>query len=220
MLMVHGDNKGCVLPPLVAQEQIVIVPVIFKKQKEETLKYIDQIYNSIKGNFRVKYDASKHNPGWKYNYWELRGVPLRLEIGPKDMENNTVMIYRRDTDSKETYDVSTIDLNTLLGELLVTVQTDMFNSAQARLMNNIHWCSSVETMNNYIKNKKIIYTYWCGKESCEETVKNKTGAKSLCIPDDDLLDQGINIDNKETVNTICIVCKEESNIKCLFGKSF
>ena len=220
MLMVHGDNKGCVLPPLVAQEQIVIVPVIFKKQKEETLKYIDQIYNSIKSNFRVKYDVSKHNPGWKYNYWELRGVPLRLEIGPKDMENNTVMIYRRDTDSKETYDVNTTDLNTLLGELLVTVQTDMFNSAQARLMNNIHWCSSVETMDNHIKNKKIIYTYWCGKESCEETVKNKTGAKSLCIPDDDLLDQGINIDNKETVNTICIVCKEESNIKCLFGKSF
>ena len=218
MLMVHGDDKGFVLPPAVAQDQIVIVPVIFKKYKEETLEYIKKIYNDIKGNFRVKYDVSKHNPGWKYNYWELRGVPVRLEIGPKDMENNTIVIYRRDTNSKETYNAN--ELITVLDNLLKTIQEDMLYSSQLKFFDNVHWCLDLDMMKNHIENKKIIYTMWCGKESCEKTIKDNTGAKSLCIPDDNLLEQNINIDDKNDLSTKCISCKEESVIKCLFGKSF
>lgn len=219
MLMIHGDDKGAILPPMIAPHQIVIIPVIFKRHKQETLEYIDRVYNKLKSSFRIKYDTSKHNPGWKYNYWELRGVPIRVEIGPKEMNGNTVIVHRRDTDQRSEYTLD--DITTQLNTLLNIIQHDMLFKATSKLLNNIYWCSELNEMNDHITNKKIVYVPWCEKSECEETIKNVTTAKSLCIPDDDLLKQKIHISNTiDTLDTRCIVCKTNLTIKCLFGKSF
>lgn len=100
MLMTHGDDKGAILPPKVASVQIVIIPIIKKGMEEKIINKCKEIYEQLKDHFRVKLDLGNHKPGWKYNYWELRGVPLRIEIGPKDLEHDTITFCKRNTSQK------------------------------------------------------------------------------------------------------------------------
>ena len=205
MIMTH---KG-IIPPFVAPIQIVVIPVIFKKKKEETMEYAKKVYSSLKSIFRVEIDLRQKNPGWKYNYWETRGVPLRIEVGPKDMENNAMMLCRRDRFKEKisvAFDKSLMDT---VDEMLKTIQNELYLAAEKKLFDSIIETEFVEEVVNNLENKKVTCSSFCESDECEDELK-KFGARSLCIPDQKLYD----------CSGKCIVCNKETDLVCLFGKTF
>src|SRR5207248_5134264 len=129
IIMVHGDNAGLILPPRLAPYQVVIVP-IWRKDAEKAivLETVERIEKMLKGKVRVKVDLSENTPGWKFNEWELRGVPVRMEIGPRDVQNNSVMLVRRDNRTKESVAIGALE--TRLPGLLEEVQQALFLRAK------------------------------------------------------------------------------------------
>ena len=137
MLMTHGDDKGPIFPPPVSPIQIVIIPIFFKKNKEVVLEYIDEVFNMIKDKFRVHVDMSNHKPGWKQNYWERMGAPLRLEIGPMDADKRTVRAVNRYNSQKEDLTVDEYLITYLDSILNIQISEALFDNAQASLDNAI-----------------------------------------------------------------------------------
>lgn len=179
--MVHGDNRGLVLPPRVAPTQVVIIPIA--QNKEGVLDKAYEIKKELEAKgIRVTLDDdTNYSPGWKFNQYEMKGVPLRLEIGPRDIENNVAMIARRDTLSKDSYSLDNI--GDTVKNLLDTVHTDMLERARA------HRDSKTFTFKDYEEFKrKMIETpgfakgMWCGEEECEAKIKEDTGVTIRCIP--------------------------------------
>lgn len=205
MIMAH---KG-IIPPTVAPIQIVLIPVIFKKGKEEVMKYAEEVYNSISSNFRIEIDLRQKNPGWKYNYWETKGVPLRIEVGPKDMENNGMQLCRRDRFKEKIFVSNDDSLIVTLDNMLKTIQQDLYKVSEEKLLNSIIKTQNLLQIETNIKNKKISYCSFCESKDCEDHLQ-ELGVKSLCIPDINLYKTSGN----------CIVCDKKTNIDCLFGKTF
>ena len=181
IIMVHGDNRGLVLPPRVAPTQVVIIPI--SQNKEGVLDKAYEIKKELEAKgIRVTLDDdTNYSPGWKFNQYEMKGVPLRLEIGPRDIENNVAMIARRDTLSKDSYSLDNI--GDTVKNLLDTVHTDMLERARA------HRDSKTFTFKDYEEFKrKMIETpgfakgMWCGEEECEAKIKEDTGVTIRCIP--------------------------------------
>lgn len=212
VIMTHGDDSGLVLPPAVAPVQVVIVPVA--QYKEGVLEKARGIYEKLKaGGIRVKLDDSDNSPGWKYAEYEMKGVPLRIEIGPKDIENNQCVIALRCTGEK-----SFVSLENMYETLYAAVQEHlektipdaMYEKALNNLKNRTYRCASIDEMNAALENGDgFIEAMWCGDEACEDRVKELTGAGSRCIPFE-----------QHEIGDKCVCCGKEAKHMVLWGKAY
>ena len=180
LIMVHGDNRGLKLPPKLAPVQVIIVPVAM--HKEGVLDAADEVMQALKqSGIRVKMDTRDQSPGWKFNEWEMRGVPIRLEIGPKDIENKQVVLVRRDTHEKLATPIQ--GLSQRIAELLSDIHANMLTQAlqhrDAHIFNATDKAGVLEAVD---ANKGFAYTPWCGLRSCEEELKAQHGISSRCMP--------------------------------------
>jgi len=210
MIMIHGDNKGLILPPKIAPTQLVIVP-IFKKQEraiviEESKKLFVELENL---DFRVILDdREEYTAGWKFNDWEVKGVPLRINIGIRDINNNNLEIVRRDTGEKIL--IKRVDCIKSVHFYLDQIQKSLFEKAKNIQDNNIIKISNYEEMKKILNEKGgFILADWCEKEECENSIKNETGADIRLIP----LEKYAS-DNK------CIYCNENSKQTVIFAKAY
>ena len=182
LIMTHGDNNGLVLPPKVAPIQVIVVPVA--QQKEGVLDKAYELLDRLKAaGIRARIDASSNSMGWKCAQWEMKGVPVRLEIGPRDIENNVCMAVRRDNGEKVT--VGLEELESMIPQVLDQVQQGLFDKAKENLDSHIFTASSVEEAKALQEEHGgFIKTMWCGDLACEEKMKEEAGMSSRCIPFD------------------------------------
>ena len=209
LVMVHGDERGLKLPPKVAPVQVIIVPIMFDKTKKEVLEKAESIRTIFKKDFRVEIDTRDgYTPGWKFNEWEMRGVPLRLEIGPKDMAQGRVMLARRDTGEKVA--VKEENLVETVKELLDSIQENLFIRAKKFLEENIREISNYNEFKKIIeKQRGLVKTYWCGSKDCEDKIKEETKASIRCIPFE-----------QEEASGKCIYCGKESSTLVYFARAY
>ena len=171
IIMVHGDDNGLVLPPKVAPIQVVIVPIAM--HKEGVLDKANELKTKLEDTFRVKLDDSDNSPGWKFSQYEMKGVPLRLEIGPKDIEQNQCVLVRRD--NREKIVVSLDDLMTEIPKALQAVHDGLYNRALENLKEKTHTAHNYEEFLDIAKNKPgFIKAMWCGDSACEDKINEET----------------------------------------------
>jgi len=212
LIMSHGDDSGLRLPPNVAPIQVVIVPISVGNWKEEVLPVAKDIENQLlKLGVRVKIDdREEFTPGWKFSEWEMRGVPLRIEIGPRDIKNEQVIAVRRDTLEKE--QIAFKALGKFIPLVLKEIQKSLFESALKFQTENTH---DVQTFDEFKKimdsQRGFIKALWCGESQCEKKIKDETMATIRIVLSDD------SHDKKEGV---CVHCGKESNKRVLFAKSY
>jgi prolyl-tRNA synthetase len=182
LIMTHGDDSGLILPPRVAPIQVVIVPVLFGKDDDKVLAKARELRDRLGSQVRVHLDdRAEYTPGWKYNEWEMRGVPLRLEIGPKDLTKNQVVLVPRDGSGKQFTPESGLAERVL--SLLAEIQTNLFEQARQFLNSRISDAASQEEFGQKLTEKPgFIRIHWCGDRKCEDEVRDKTGTTPRCIP--------------------------------------
>ena len=207
IIMVHGDDSGLVLPPRIAPVQTMIVPIMQKK--EGVLDKAEEIRKRLASSYKVKVDDSDKSPGWKFSEQEVRGIPTRIEIGPKDIENGQVVVVRRDT--REKIVVSLDELTTKLAEVLETMQNDMFERAKAFLDSHINEATTMDEMNEkFNENLGFIKAMWCGDEACEDEIKAQTGGvTSRCIPMEE-----------EHLSDVCVCCGKPAKHMVYWGRAY
>ncbi len=207
MIIMHSDDKGLVLPPKIAPTQAVIIPILFDKTKKKVLKEAEKVQKQLQSiGISVHVDArEQYSPGWKFNQWEMKGIPLRIEIGPRDLENKQVMVARRDTSDKKA--IKLADLGKKIPKLLDTIQKDLFTKAKKHLNESIIETKTLKDAGKAIKKNKIAFAPWCGEKDCEESFKDKTGAQSLNSP------------GKKASGT-CFACKHKAKTWFYFAKSY
>ena len=204
VIMVHGDERGIKLPPMVAPIQTVIVPI--QQQKSGVLDKAYQINDMLKNSgIRTYVDDSYNSPGWKFNEYEMKGVPLRLEIGPRDIENNVVTLVRRDTHEK--IQVSMNNLSQTVTDILQNIQKSMLNKAQEFVKSSSFDAKTMEELVKIVDNKKIAVAYHCGDETCEQIIKDETGIQTRVIIEED-------------TNHTCIKCGKKSAHKIYFARQY
>lgn len=178
IIMVHGDDSGLVLPPMIAPVQVVIVPI--QQKKEGVLDKAFEIKEALSG-FRVKVDDSDKSPGWKFSESEMRGIPVRVEIGPKDMAQNQAVLVRRDTREKQIVPLDRIQEK--IGELLVQIQREMLERAREHRDAHTYTAEDFDVFKRTVEEKPgFVKTMWCGCRECEDKIKELTGATSRCMP--------------------------------------
>jgi prolyl-tRNA synthetase len=209
LVMVHGDERGLKLPPKVAPVQVIIVPIMFDKTKKEVLEKAESIRAILKKDFRVEIDTRDgYTPGWKFNEWEMKGVPLRLEIGPKDMAQGQVMLARRDIGEKIA--VKEEKLVETVKELLDNIQENLFTRAKKFLEENIRETPDYNEFKKIIeKQRGLVKTYWCGSKDCEDKIKEETKASIRCIPFE-----------QEEASGKCIYCGKKSSTLVYFARAY
>ncbi|MBT3337892.1 MAG: proline--tRNA ligase [Anaerolineae bacterium] len=212
LIMVHGDDQGLKMPPKIAPIQVVIVPIFRKDhEKEMVMPVVDKVFAELKeAGVRVKVDDREQtSPGFKFNDWEMRGVPLRLEIGPKDVEKGSVAMARRDIPGRDgkTF-VSQEGLLATVQEMLDTIQTSMFEAAKKFRDDNIHDPADYEALKEVVQ-KGWAFSWWCESAECEAKVKEDTKATTRVIPLDQPEDEGN-----------CIVCGSKAATKVYFAKAY
>jgi prolyl-tRNA synthetase len=208
VIMAHGDDRGLKLPPNIAPTQIIIVPIL-GKQSEKVLDKAHEIFSQLKEEFRVELDArNEYTPGWKFNEWEMKGVPVRIEIGPKDLEKNQVVLVRRDTGEKAF--VPMMDLQQKIKSLLKDIQINMYNQAKQFMSDHTTEVSNFEEFKTVLEQKRgFIRAHWCESGNCEKRIKEQTGATLRCLP----LDQ----DHKEGK---CVICGNKAEKIAIFARSY
>jgi prolyl-tRNA synthetase len=214
VVMVHGDNKGLMLPPEIAPIQVVIVPIFREKNKAVILSKIDKISKIVElSGIRVYVDKrEEYTAGWKYNEWEVKGVPIRINIGPRDIKNNTAEVVRRDTGEKKFLRIN--DLRFEIEHLLKEIQVNLLNSAKKKLSDNIRDSEDLESLEVILDTYGgFVSSYWCGSSNCEEKVKDKTGADIRVIPFE-------SEQRNRLVNKKCIVCSCDAEKRVLFGRAY
>jgi prolyl-tRNA synthetase len=208
-IMMHSDDKGLILPPNAAPIQAVIVPIMFDNTKDELLKKCEEIKKSLKG-IRVELDSrDEYTPGYKYHEWEMKGAPIRIEFGPKDMEKGHAVLVRRDTGSKEFAKLE--DLAHKIKETLLDIHEKLYIKAEKLMEENIKDADTWKEFINIIEDKKIAKAAFCNGKKCEEELKDKSGgAKSINIPFNSHVHKG----------QTCIHCGKEAMMIALFAKSY
>ena len=207
VIMAHGDNRGLKLPPKVAPIQVMIIPIAM--HKEGVLVKAEELKNRLSKKFRVELDSRDNvTPGFKFNDVELKGIPLRIEIGPRDIENGECIIVRRDTLEKET--VKLEELETRLEELMQDVQNNMYEMCKKRLEEKTQVALNMEEFETKInENQGYIKAMWCGSIECEDKIKEITGAHSRCIPE-----------VQEKLSDKCVCCGKEANYLVFWGRQY
>ncbi|MBM2809610.1 MAG: prolyl-tRNA synthetase [Chloroflexi bacterium] len=209
IIMMHGDDSGLMMPPRVAPFQVVIVP-IFRNDDERSRVYeaVQAITRDLTGAVRIHTDWSDNKPGWKYNEWEMRGAPLRLEVGPRDVDQGQAVAVRRDSRAKESIPIA--GLGQRLPEILDEVHRSMLDRARAFRDAHTWTVSSVDEIAEQMeKERGFFWAPWCGSPMCEGAVKAKTGATLRCIPFEGGDDKGL-----------CLVCKATADQTAIFGRSY
>lgn len=206
-VMLHSDDKGLVLPPNIAPIQIVIVPIFFK-DKNKVLKEAEKIKQLLKDYPVEVDDRDEYTPGWKYNEWEMKGVPLRIEIGPKDVEKKQVVLARRDTGKKEAVKIN--QLNKTIKKTLDDFQNNLLKKAQKLLKDSIIAVKNFKELENAVNNKKMAKALFCGEIECEDWIKDKTkGATSRCVPF-----------KQEKVSGKCVYCGKKASYWVYFARNY
>ena len=207
IIMVHGDDSGLVLPPKIAPTQLMIIPIA--QHKEGVLDKADELFERLKAiGIRVKVDDSEKSPGFKFSEQEMRGIPLRIEIGPRDIENNQCILVRRDNGEKTT--VSLDELETVVPTLLETIHTAMFEKAKAHRDARTYTATDMDAFAKQLETSPgFIKAMWCGDVACENEIKEKTGATSRCIPFE-----------QEQIADTCICCGKKATKMVYWGKAY
>lgn len=206
IIMVHGDDSGLVLPPRIAPTQVMIIPI--NQKKEGVLEKAQEIKAVLSEKFTVKLDDSNKNPGWKFSEQEMRGIPVRIEIGPKDIEAGQAVIVRRDNREKTV--VSLDNITEVVGEILEKMQADMLAKATAHRDANTHEAHNWEEFTDILTRKQgFIKAMWCGDRACEEAIKDETGATTRCMPFE-----------QEHLSDVCVHCGKPAKTMVYFGKAY
>ena len=207
IIMAHGDNRGLKLPPKVAPIQVIVVPVAMHKEgvKEEATK----LFNNLVNDFRTEIDVrEQYSPGYKFNEWEMRGVPIRIEIGPRDIENEECVLVRRDTSEKIV--VKLKEVNTKVAELLEDIQNNMYKVCKERMEQKTTIAYTLdEFIQNMNTNQGFIKAMWCGDIECENKIKDITAAKSRCIPF-----------VQENLSDKCVCCGKHADKMVVWGRQY
>ncbi len=205
IIMVHGDNSGLVLPPRVAPVQVAIIPI--QQKKEGVLDKAYELKERLKG-FRVKVDDTDKSPGWKFSEQEMRGIPVRIEIGPRDIEANKAIIVRRDNGEKK--EINLDNLETEIATLLDTIQVEMLERARAHREEHTYTATDYATFLDILDNKPgFVKAMWCGDRACEDKVKEDAQATSRCMP----------FEQEKIANT-CICCGKPAEKMVYWGKAY
>ncbi len=209
LILTHGDDNGVIIPPKLAQIHLVIIPIWKESNHQKVMEFTENIFNKLKSNFSVKLDdREQYKPGYKYNEWEMIGVPIRIEIGPRDVDNNQITLVRRD--NREKIVIPTDNLISQIKEILDIIQKDLFKKALEFQEKNTF------KIDNYDMFKKVLEdtggfleSHWCGSEKCEEIIKEETKATIRNIPF-----------NKKNEKGRCIVCDQDSDGRVIFAKAY
>mgnify|MGYP002210904087 FL=1 len=206
IIMVHGDDSGLVLPPRIAPTQVMIIPIA--QHKPGVLEKANELKNELEHQFRVKLDDSDKGPGFKFAEQEMRGIPVRIEIGPKDIEAGHAVIVRRDTREKIVADLS--ELSGKVAEVLETMQKEMLERARAHRDAHTYEARSYEEFKDIIANKPgFVKAMWCGDEACEIKIKEETTATSRCMPFE-----------QEDLSNVCVCCGKPAKSMVYWGKAY
>ena len=211
VIMVHGDDRGLVLPPRIAPIQVVIIPIFYKEvEMKKILSKAREVLEVLQRNgiTALLDDRKEYTPGWKFNHWELKGVPLRIEIGPKDLEKGELTLARRDT--FERMSIKEGEVLERVREMLEEIQEDLFKRAKEFLETHITEVKSYEEFKEVLMTKGgFIKASWCSSTECEERIKEETGATIRLIPFE-----------KEEPFSNCIYCGKEANVVAYFAKAY
>lgn len=207
LIMAHGDNRGLKLPPRVAPVQVKIVPIAMQKEgvKEKTI----QLYETLKNKFRMEIDLRDNvTPGYKFNECEMKGIPVRIEIGPRDIENGECILVRRDTLEKTTIKLENIEEE--LEKLLEDIQKNMYEICKKRMESKTTIAHTLEEFKaNMDKEQGFIKAMWCGNAECEEKIKELTSAKSRCMPFE-----------QEHIGDTCVCCGKKADKMVVWGRQY
>ena len=205
LIMTHSDDLGLVLPPMIAPYKVAIIPI---KTEDEILNIVNDLKEKLeKKDITYVIDDSKKSPGYKFANAEVKGYPIRVEIGKKDLENNQVTLVRRDTLEKVKVDIS--DCVSKIEEMLVDIQNNLYNKALERRESLTYDLYEYDELKILSEKGGFGYVNWCGNEKCEEKIKDDFGLKSRCMP----------LENNK-VDGACICCNKEAVIKIYFGKQY
>lgn len=204
LVMSHGDQRGLKLPPVVAPIQVIVVPIA--QHKEGVIDKAQEIVAKLcKMGIRAEADVRDASPGWKFNEWEMKGVPVRLEIGPRDIEQNQCVIVRRDNFEKTIISLDNIDY---ISQLLAQIQKDMLETAREIQKDRVKEANSIDEILNHVNDQCFVKVPWCGCRECEEAIKNQTAASSRVIAED-------SADGKK-----CAVCGKEAKKIVYFARAY
>lgn len=213
IIMTHGDDSGLVLPPAVAPVQAVIVPIA--QHKEGVLDKANELYQALAAKgIRVKLDDSDNSPGWKFAQYEMKGIPVRIEIGPKDIESGQCVVAARFNGEKQTValDENYAALCDTVTDLLENViPQGMFQKALENRKNKTYVCQTMDEIIQALEEKGdgFVEAMWCGDEACEDKVKEVTGVGSRCIPL-----------NQQHISDKCVCCGKPAKHMVLWGKAY
>jgi prolyl-tRNA synthetase len=205
MFAMHSDDKGLVIPPKLAPTQIVIVPIYTDKEKKKVLAEAKKISKSISKNYSIELDnRENYTPGWKFHEWEMKGVPLRIEIGPRDIKNKSVVVARRDTGEK--INVKIKELSKILEKEIYNLNKRLYEKSKNFLDYHTKIANSFEELKRNIDGNRVLIN-WCGNAECETKIKEETGAKSTGIPFD--------VETKGN----CAICGKKAKHTVYFAKT-
>lgn len=208
IIMTHGDNSGLVLPPAVAPVQVVVVPVA--QHKEGVVEKSTQLYERLRTRYRAKIDLSDNSPGWKFAQYEMKGVPLRLEIGPKDIEKDQCVLVRRDTREKTFVPLAELEetIDRLLRELRDSLYQRALDNRERRTYTASTW-EEILSIANDPEKTGFIRTMWCEDPACEARMKEEAGVTSRCMPFD-----------QEHLYDVCPICGKPAKSMIIWGKAY
>ena len=205
IIMVHGDDSGLVLPPRIAPTQVMIIPI--QQHKEGVLEKAAELAEKL-SDFRVKVDSTDKSPGWKFSEQEMRGIPVRVEIGPKDIEAGKCIICRRDT--REKIEVSLTELESKIAEVLETMQKEMLERARAHREAHTYTAANFEEFVKIFEEKTgFVKAMWCGEQACEDEIKEKLAVTSRCMPFE-----------QEKISDTCVCCGKPAKKMVYWGKAY
>lgn len=207
VIMTHGDNSGLVLPPKVAPVQVIVIPVA--QHKEGVVEANEAVADRLKkAGFRVKMDASDNSPGWKFAEYEMKGVPLRLELGPKDMEKNQCVLVRRDSGEKSFASLDGIE--DTVARMLEDIHAALYERAKKNLEDNTYPCATLaEVKEKMARRGGFAKTMWCGGLECELRMKEEAGVSSRCIPFE-----------QERLGDVCACCGKGAKHMVYWGVAY
>ena len=208
MVAVHSDDKGLVIPPRLAPNKAVIIPIYKEKEKKQVLTEANKLKESLKEFKPLFDDREEYTPGWKFNEWELKGIPMRIEFGPKDLENKQALLVRRDTGEKKAVKIS--DLKKEIPKILDEIHDNLLKKSKKLLEDNLVEANNWEELEKGIKDKKLVKAKFCNETECEDWIKDKTGGVTT---------RGIPLDSKKPTGK-CVHCGKKAKTYVVFGKAY